>query len=85
MSSLTSYKEKTTYINYHGELDVHKHQLYVPIILNKKFVYVCGNPHSINFSLPIMTMSTRRMSLIHKALADAATQWKVPRRLGLMK
>ena len=37
MSVLKTFVEKQSYYNYNGTLDINKYDLYVPIILNKKY------------------------------------------------
>ena len=85
MSILTTFEEKQTYCNYNGTLDTSKHDLYVPIILNKKCIYICGSPYTPAFSCSLITRTTKVMSGIHTALTMAGTSWKTPKRVGVIK
>ena len=84
MSTLVIYEECQPYTNYNGGLNVHKHHLYVPIILNKKYIYIVGDPYSPRFCCPLITRTTRIMEGVHTALASNSTQWRTPRRMRYM-
>ena len=84
MSTLVIYEEQQPYINYNGRLNVHTQHLYVPIILNKKYIYVVGDPYSPKFKCPVVTKTTTVMEGIHIILFINSTQWRTPRRMRYM-
>ena len=85
MSVLKTFVEKQSYYNYNGTLDINKYDLYVPIILNKKYICICGSPYAPRFSCSLITRTTKVMSGIHTALTMAGTSWKTPKRVGVIK
>lgn len=87
MSVLKTFVEKQSYYNYNynGTLDINKYDLYVPIILNKKYICICGNPYTPGFSCSLITRTTKVMSGIHTAFTMAGTFWKTPKRIGVIK
>ena len=85
MSILTTFEEKQTYCNYNGTLDTSKYDLYVPIILNKKCIYICGSPYTPAFSCSLITRTTKVMSGIHTALSITKTCWRTPKRIGIIR
>ena len=84
MSTLVIYEEQQPYTNYNGGLNVHTQQLYVPIILNKKYIYIVGDPYTSAFICPIVTRTTKVMEGIHKVLYLNSTQWRAPKRMRYM-
>ena len=84
MSILTTFEEKQTYCNYNGTLDTSKHDLYVPIILNKKCIYICGSPYTPAFSCSLITRTTKVMSGIHTALSITKTCRRSPKRIVII-
>lgn len=80
MSQLTVFKENQSYANYNGGLDVSKYNLYVPLTLNKKYIYICDDPYVPRFSCQVVTRSTKVMSGVHTALSLNKTQWRAPKR-----
>lgn len=84
MSTLSIYEEQQPYINYSGVLNTHVQQLYVPIILNKKYIYIVGDPYSPKFICPLVTRTTKVMEGVHTALYRNSTQWRTPKRMRYM-
>ena len=85
MSVLKTFVEKQSYHNYNGTLDINKYDLYVPIILNKKYICICGSPYAPRFSCSLITRTTKVMSGIHTALSITKTCWRTPKRIGIIR
>jgi hypothetical protein len=80
MSQLFVFEEKQNYINYNGELNIHKYNLYVPLVLNKRYIYICDDPFSPRFSCTLVTRRTRVMEGVHIAFATNSLQWRTCKR-----
>lgn len=85
MSVLTTLEEHTSFANYNGGLNFSKYNLYVPIILNRKYINIVGNPFTSSYHCVLLTRTT---SVMHKVLGVIETSnllWKTPRRVGTLK
>ena len=85
MSVLKTFVEKQSYYNYNGTLDINKYDLYVPIILNKRYICICGSPYTPAFSCSLITRTTKVMSGIHTALSITKTCCRTTKRIVIIR
>lgn len=85
MSLLSVFEENEKYLTYSGErINILKDNLYLPVILNKKFINIIGNPYSSKFSRVAMVRTTGVMWKVLQRLESNKVFWRVPRRPELL-
>lgn len=86
MAAISAFVEKhCTFLMYNGELDVIKYSMYVPIVLNRKVVYVAGSPFKENFHVRCLLRATAVMHKVFEKIAATNLLWKCPRRMDMFK